>query len=148
MVNRSVPTAEEMLSFYVKGQPQPYQRPGGGKSGKRFTEKETAAAISAIMTAAGKAMNLAGWPAASSRRVKNKFELRGPRGEFHLSLCFSCAAGKPRGDIDNLAKTVLDALTKACVWWDDKMCTRIAAEIFETDGEPGTVIIVTRREEA
>jgi hypothetical protein len=34
------------------------------------------------------------------------------------------------------------------VWWDDKMCTRIVAEIFETDEEPGTVIIVTRREEA
>lgn len=141
------PSYEETLSFYVKGQPQPYQRPGGDKSGKRFTEKETALAMSAIMTAAGRAMKLDGWPPASSRRVKNKIELRGPRGRFELALAFSCQAGRQRGDIDNLCKTVLDALTKACVWWDDKLCARLVAEVFETDGDPGTVITVTRRDD-
>ena len=38
-----------------------------------------------------------------------------------------------KGDVDNRIKPVLDAITKARVWQDDKCVSRVSARLFEPD---------------
>ncbi|WP_181175623.1 RusA family crossover junction endodeoxyribonuclease [Mesorhizobium sp. B2-3-4] len=44
-------------------------------------------------------------------------------------------SGWPRGDIDNLGKAVLDAMTGAGVWLDDSQVVRIVAEKRYGEGD-------------
>jgi Holliday junction resolvase RusA-like endonuclease len=67
---------------------------------------------------------------------------RGPpeTAALEVALKFFTATAV-RGDIDNLVKTVLDALN-GVVWKDDKQITALYAEVTEKDPRPRTEIFV------
>lgn len=61
-------------------------------------------------------------------------------GDVEVALKFFTATAT-RGDIDNLAKLVLDAMN-GVVWKDDKQITALYCEVHERDRHPRTEIFV------
>jgi len=81
-------------------------------------------------------------------RTKEAF----PEGELLIALEFVCTRPKtskrewPRGDIDNLAKGPLDALTKVGAWGDDDQITvAYPTKRYARPGEVAGVNIVIGR---
>lgn len=74
--------------------------------------------------------------AAGARRPETEARL-----EVELKFYTATAV---RGDVDNLAKLVLDA-ANGLVWKDDRQVMRLTAEIVERDHRPRTEIVVLRR---
>ena len=132
------------LSFAVSGPPVPYQRPGQGRGGHRFTEPASAEYMFRVGAAAMKAIAEQPWPARTLHRSKSGGAVqRGPKGQFGLVVTVYRAAR--RGDITNFVKSVEDALTKACVWWDDAMVIDLHAHLREDKESPRTEITVDMR---
>ena len=60
-------------------------------------------------------------------------------GSYHVEIVFF---GKTRGDVDNLAGTILDAGT-GVLWDDDRQVLKLSCE-KRLLGEPGTTLVVRR----
>jgi len=125
-----------ILEFEVPGVPVPYQRPGQGRNGQRFTESKSAGYMARVREAALRAVRGSSWPHPSMVLGK----LRGPEGAFVLSVRFVREA--KRGDLDNLIKSVCDALTKAAVWRDDALVVELRATMTEDKRNPRTMVAV------
>ncbi len=103
MTSRSDPA---LIHFFVEGVPRPWQRPGGGRTRKRFTEPADRAWREAV-----------GWEAKEVMRIKSWAPVFGPffaAFEFWLPRPPTSTLQFPTGprdpDLDNLKKSVLDAL--------------------------------------
>ena len=131
------------LSFTVPGRPVPYQRPGQTIDGRRFTERESAEFMSRVARAARIAMVSQPWPRQTIEISKRGPVVRGPKGQFELTIIVYRA--ERRGDATNFAKGVEDALTKACVWWDDAMVVDQHAHLREDRENPRTEIMITMK---
>lgn len=74
--------------------------------------------------------------------------LEGPLGVVVQVVCTKPRTSKldmPRQDVDNFAKAILDALTKAGAWLDDAQVARLTIEKrFAAKGEAGHVSIEIR----
>lgn len=75
---------------------------------------------------------------------------RVPLGDGPYAVTIECVAAQPkktklaapRGDVDNYAKSVLDALTSASCWDDDNSVTALeVTKAWSEPGEPGHITI-------
>ncbi len=108
--------------FIVAGEPVPKGRPRFNRAtGKPYTPRETVAYEDMVATYAMK--------------QGQRFE-----GPVSVTVTFKC---KPRGDIDNLAKAVLDGLQKGRLLADDSQVHKLCARFGEPgDGGPCVVVEV------
>lgn len=113
-----------MYKLTVPGQPVPFKRTrGSGK--RRFND----AKYTAYKDAVGYAANVA---CAGFKPIG---------GDCHMELTFR-RKNKRRVDIDNLCKSIMDAL-QGIVYEDDKQVTGLAATVEYQCDEPGVDIEVT-----
>ena len=116
-----------MITFTVPGQPIPKARAriGGGHG---YTPDRTKGHEESIIVAAREA-GYRGEPDAEST--------------FNVTIAFH-RKGKARADIDNLAKTVLDALNKV-VWKDDNQINVLTLGKRINMKNPQTIITIKER---
>lgn len=112
------------MIFTVPGEPVPKKRPRTVTNPRGETRTYTPAETKAAETAIGYAAR-AVFPEPTSEPC-----------QAHVD--FYCRR-KGRGDVDNLLKTVLDALN-GIVWADDKQVIYLSAAVFDESDEPRTVI--------
>ena len=115
-----------MITFTVLGQPVPKARARIGK-GHGYTPAATSGHEDAIIVAAREA-GYRGEPDAESF--------------FDVYLEFY-RKGKVRVDIDNLTKTVFDALNKVA-WKDDSQIIYLNATKYRDNKQPRTVIVIVK----
>ena len=132
------------FSFMAMGSPVPYSRPKQGKSGGRFTDDNLRKAMATVGDAARVKADKAGWPAPKMKAGTKGERLVGPSGKFSIHIRFR--RDKKRGDLDNMVKTVLDALTKAAIWYDDAMVHEIHASVLDVETDPFTWVEVNMEE--
>jgi Holliday junction resolvase RusA-like endonuclease len=111
------------------GRPQTKQRAKGGL-GRHFTPAETRAAQTAIALQASIAR---GRFSAGDLEVRIDFYVRRRKGQ-------------QVGDIDNLAKLVLDGLQMGGVMGNDRQVKRLELEIHMTDDREETVVEIRHRQ--
>ena len=116
-----------MITFTVPGQPVPKQR-ARVVNGRAYTPDRTKGHEQAIIVAAREA-GYRGEPDAES--------------EFIVLIDFY-RSGRRACDLDNLAKTVLDALNKV-VWKDDSQIVTMFIAKHTTEDEPWTDIEIKER---
>lgn len=125
-----------MITFTLPMRPKPKRRPRFGK-GKAFTPRETQLFEREVALRAG--AELGGET------------LLGPL-ELHLEFVFRRTRAAPKGegrapravtpDLDNLTKAVMDGLTLARAWEDDRQVTRSTAEKWwGAKGEPDSITV-------
>ena len=115
------------LSFTIPGAPVPLARSRVGKGGHHYTPTKSAKYQKEGAKLAWIAMLQQHWSP-------------GLRGPFRLTLVAHRKVDK--GDLDNLAKTVADLLTKANVWSDDARMHKLVAEMTIDRVNPRMEILV------
>lgn len=118
-----------IIDLHLDGEPVPKARPRLGRNGNVYTPAATAAAESAI-----------GW------RVKERYEGLAPTAlPVGLAVAFDCRGSRGRrdgrADLDNLVKTVKDALN-GIAWVDDSQVEELHATLRRGSPTPGTDIRV------
>jgi Holliday junction resolvase RusA-like endonuclease len=123
----SLDDVEVVLSFTVMGEPVSKARPRMGKNHQVYTPAKTSKAEEQI-----------GWEFKKQVRYRaNETAAFSVYIDFYLGT--TNGASNQR-DIDNMAKTVLDALNHIC-WWDDKQVVELHCRKFLPPcGKPRTVI--------
>ena len=131
-----------MINIYVAGQPVGKARPRVTRSGRVYTPTKTMKAEASIQDAAREAM-------------QGQQPLEGPvyvSAAFNMEIPTSWTKGKQskarsdelmptaKPDLDNLAKTILDALN-GIVYRDDSQVVQMAISKRYSD-EPGTFITI------
>ena len=142
------------IEFFVQGVPQAWQRAGVNfKKGVHFTQPETEKWKERLVWSARAAKKLPKNPTSWPCFVWLLFFFPEPKG-YRLSngIDFSAEARKHvydgelicenSKDVDNLAKSVLDAFN-GLIWVDDHKCRLREADKVYTRGEPGVQIRVT-----
>jgi Holliday junction resolvase RusA-like endonuclease len=116
------------ITFTLHGQPVPAGRPRLGR-GHAFMPKKTVDAEKEVGAA---------W-------VRASHNLWIPTGGIAVRMQFF-VSDKVRRDVDNLAKTVLDGLTKyGWAWGDDSQVVALGADIYLDKEQPRTVVTVDIR---
>lgn len=110
------------ICFEVDGKPRPKERPRRGKSGVFYTPKATSEWEDHVA-------------AAARACTRGRAPLMDPCA---VELIFRCA--DPRSDIDNLAKSVLDAMN-GIVYDDDSQVVRLHIDRSD-EPEPGVTVRV------
>jgi len=116
-----------VLAFTVPGDPVPKERPRLGRDGNVYTPRATKDA---------------------ERAIGEWFKATNPGADpltvpVSVTMTFRCAprdvrVGKGRHqDIDNLQKTVLDALNRIA-WTDDALVVTVVARVIRGSDDPGT----------
>lgn len=129
-------TPPDAIAFTVPMRPKPKGRPRFGR-GRTYTPKATAAFEGELALRAGAELG--------GRTLLGPLEL-------HLTFVFRRTRVAPKGkgraprtcapDLDNLAKAVMDALTGAQAWEDDRQVTRIsAAKWWGEAGEDSSISV-------
>lgn len=128
-----------MVEITIPGRPQPWQRTGG-QGARRYTRRETAAYEARVAMLARAAMRgsppLSGplevavtavWP-----RPKRRPDVMPPE-----AWATGTRAPRPsKPDADNVAKGILDGLTRGRVIGDDGQVVRLVAEtLYAAEGE-------------
>ena len=131
-----------MINIYVAGQPVGKARPRVTKSGRVYTPTKTMKAEVSIQDAAREAMQ-GQQPLDGPVYVSAAFNMEIPASwtktkRQQAGIGSVMPAGKP--DIDNLAKTILDALN-GIVYRDDSQVVQLAISKRYSD-EPGTFITI------
>lgn len=114
----------EVFVIQLPGQPQSKQRPRLGK-GVIYTPNGTRQAERAI-----------------GLLFKSKFPGHRPdkKNRFGIRILFQCGPQHGRrGDVDNMAKLVLDALN-GVLWKDDSQVAEICAKVIKKVDHPSTTI--------
>lgn len=106
--------SDPILRFTVPGPPVPCGRPRV-VNGHAFTPPKTEAYEQAAGLCIMQAMTRCRWTL-------------GTRGPFRVELDVYRAA--ERGDVDNYAKSILDAATRARAWSDDARVTELEVRLF------------------
>jgi len=115
------------VKFIVAGAPVPKQRPRfNTKTGKVYTPRKTKTAEDHIA-----------W---EYRASSGDYPLIDDALDLSVAISFFLAKGQ-RADIDNLTKTVLDALN-GIAWKDDAQVVELHAVIFRDDDVPRTVVSI------
>ena len=114
------------LIFVVDGKPVPCQRARVTKHGHAYTPAATRIWQNEVKMSATGAMKHAEWEAGSA-------------DEFAVDITIYRKVN--RGDIDNYTKSVLDGITKAGVWADDRYVRKLNVEIVSSDHERTVVNI-------
>jgi crossover junction endodeoxyribonuclease RusA len=116
-----------VLEYFIPGEPVPCARPRLGKYGNIYTPSETqkyekhVAQVSAL------------WA------MHHRWER--PEAKTPLQVTLTITRSKARGDIDNIAKSVLDGITKSKrVWVDDRSVTELRCVFDATNSKPGVVV--------
>lgn len=119
------------LRFTVPGPPVPQARARSRYSGRPYMPRKSRAYQAHVAIVAWNAMclSLPRWPV-------------GGAGPFAVSLEVYRAAD--RGDADNYAKGVKDAMTRARVWDDDRHVTSLTVRMFVDRERPRVEVEVTR----
>lgn len=112
----------DAIEFTVPGNPVPAQRARTMRGGWSFTPKRTVDAEAAV--------------AATYRHVAKGRWFDGP---VYL-LCWFYLGDRRAKDLDNLAKTVLDGLTKGHAWNDDSQVKALEAYAHYDKANPRTVV--------
>lgn len=117
------PEQREPQVFLVAGRPRPKARPRIVRSGDATVR---------VYTPSGAHEQALAWEFRAQRRYK----VSGPVG-----VAITIVEQRWRGDIDNLAKLILDALTKAEVWSDDRQVESLLVARHHGDEELTRVIV-------
>lgn len=118
-----------ILGFTVDGNPVPCARARMTRSGHVYTPKTTVEWQKKVEFAARIAAAHANWKYDGSHTYNVQIVVR-PKSK--------------RGDLDNFAKSVLDALTKADVWEDDQYVVNLHVWFdFDTSKTHGVTVIVS-----
>jgi Holliday junction resolvase RusA-like endonuclease len=131
-----------MINIYVAGQPVGKARPRVTRSGRVYTPTKTMKAEASIQDAAREAMQ-GQQPMEGPVYVSAAFNMQIPISwtktkRQQAGIGSVMPAGKP--DIDNLAKTVMDALN-GIAYRDDSQVVQLAISKRYSD-EPGTFITI------
>jgi len=139
-----------MLNFQIKGTPRPQPRPRftcRGKIARPYTPKD--APILPWRKALADQMNPPATPLMGAYMVSLEFLL--PRPVSHLTTKGALRKGAPLqptrqsdGDLDNLAKPVLDVMTDQGYWLDDSQVTElnVTKAFADPNQEPGVHVCV------
>lgn len=110
----------DVLIIRVEGEPVAAARPRINKNGTRYKEPKTAEYMALVTLRALQEMKLQRWP------------LHGGPDTKGFGVYIRVVRNKSRGDIDNYSKGVLDALTRASVWEDDRLVLAASIEILRS----------------
>lgn len=116
------------LRFVVPGAPVPCARVRVSKTGHARTPDRTKAYANLVGIYANQAMARTRW-------------IVGGRGPFAVIIAVHREA--ERGDPDNMAKSILDACTKARVWSDDARVHDLHVRMFVDRERPRAEVCVT-----
>ena len=134
----------EGFELYIPGKPHPAARhrhvQANGKT-RTYPGKGDAVAKGMIQMV---------WMKAGRPRVTGPYTVEivavFPRPKTHLNQSGLSAAGRragpPQADLDNLAKTVLDALMEVDATDDDRWCVRLNVAKYWSDNENGGTAVV------
>ena len=106
-----------MLSFVVEGRPQPKQRARKGRGGHWYTPEPTKRYVRAVRSIGTLTM------AAHVQKHKVPWPLH---ARYRVKVIVALDKGQ-RADVDNVAKSVLDALNGA-LWFDDRQVDSLTTE--------------------
>ncbi len=112
----------------INSAPVPCARARVLKTGRSYTPKRTADWQNVVMWAAKAAM------------AKNPLWAPGPKTRFMLYAHIYRAAD--RGDLDNYIKGIMDGMTKAGIWADDRLVHSISAMMYVDKLNPRVEIAV------
>ena len=112
----------DYIEFTIPGNPVPAQRARVMRGGWSFTPKRTAEAEAQVALV-----------------YQHKAQGRWFDGPVYL-LCWFYLGDRRAKDLDNLAKTVLDGLTKGSAWRDDSQVKALEAYAHYDKANPRTVV--------
>lgn len=113
-----------MPAVVIPGRPVPKERPRIGKHGNVYTPQATREYEEAVAWAVR----------ASRQRVE---------GDCEVSMCLFLRPDA-KGDIDNMAKSILDGLVKGGGIKDDSQVTSLLVRIERTDGKEQAALVWDR----
>jgi len=123
------------LTFSIPGDPVPCQRPRVGRGGTVYTPRETQVYEQHVSSMAYLAAYRERWTRCD------------PKTPISVQLEISRSKSK-RGDIDNIAKSILDGITKSqAVWADDRDVMELSCSIA-TSNSPGVRVVIEVQEGA
>ncbi len=132
------------IEFSIPGEPQPlrrhkHRRFGGGYDPKENVVNKGAIQFLAQATYSGPLLTgpLSLRVVAYLARPKNHYRTGKNAGQLKANFAATSPTKTP--DADNLAKLIMDALTKV-VWGDDKQITRLEVEKLWADERPETTV--------
>jgi len=116
------------MQFWIFGEPIPWPRPRVARNGGVYVHEKARAWMNCIILYATVAKKAA--PMIT--------------GQVAVSLRFLLPKAA-RGDIDNYIKGVLDGITKAGVWKDDRQVKKLYTELVTCDSvqAPGVCVEIT-----
>lgn len=118
------------LEFVVIGDPVPCQRPRVGRGGTVYMPKETVHYEQHV----GAVAHLAAY--------KHRWKRAAKGTRLIVGLVIQRGKGR-RGDIDNIAKSILDGITKAgSIWHDDRDVMRLECTIDDDSISPCVRVMV------
>ena len=129
----AVDPAAIVLELTYHGDPIAHQRPRLGKGGRFYTPTKTREYRSGLSDAIVNAMN--------------GTSLRDDRESVYGVQALFYRGNRQRIDVDNLLKTVFDAITQAGAWYDDSRVHETAARIRKASAEPRVEFVVYRLNE-
>lgn len=166
-------TPGERVTFFAPGTPAPkgstkaFLVPRGGFPVHAGNSKQLHAQVCAVITADSVRLNA--WTQAIFKAADRACEGKATPGHYHVNLEFNIArpkshygtgrnserlrptapkfptakAGTHGGDVDKLARAVLDALTNI-IWLDDSQVVSMIAHKVYAPREPGVYVTATR----
>ena len=137
-------SSPQMYSFIFEGKPQPKQRPRFTRTGHSYTPEQTRKAEINIASAAKELMG-------DNRKLSGPLGIEAyflfpvPKSwsEKRKSLAYTqrlLPTSQRTGDIDNLIKTVTDALNKIVYDDDSQIISVCATKVYTQPGSEKTVI--------